>query len=556
MICVMFGDTGKKVRPCQYRLSVTLSAVTATLLFLGIGLCFVTRIGIENDEALFSMALFQPFGGAYVLRFGHSQFTLMLMTYLGGLKALIYLPIFQLFGTGVLTLRVPMVVAGAASVWLFFLLLRRIAGERAAIIGCWLLTVDSAYLITICFDWGPVALQHLLLLGGCLLLIRFYQERRHISLFWGCFLLGLGLWDKALALWMLSGIGIAVLAVFPREIASVVTKRRILLSVLGLALGALPLLIYNLQNHWVTFIGNFQRDTSNFSGKARLLMNTASGDGLFGMFNEAWNTPTPRQAAGLMQDLSARISTDTGHPRRHLLFYAFLLALLLAPLARGHALRAIAVGAIALLIAWVLMAITAGAGGSVHHTILLWPLPHMVIGISFAAASRKLRRFGLPVLLIVATAAVVSGALVTNEYYYAALRYGGSRGWTDGIVALADAMKRVPAERIYCVDWGMLDTLRLLDHGTLPLVIGPLPKRDLGSSDRDAVGRLVDDSGAVFIAHTKAFEEFPGVNQRFAELAAESGHAMEVVTRVSDSFGMPAYEVYRFTKGSIPLDPK
>ena len=52
-------------------------------------------------------------------------------------------------------MRVPMLLAGAASVWLFYLLLRRIAGERAALIGCGLLAADSLYL-----------LDHLLRLGS------------------------------------------------------------------------------------------------------------------------------------------------------------------------------------------------------------------------------------------------------------------------------------------------------------------------------------------------------------------------------------------------------
>jgi len=49
-----------------------------------------------------------------------------------------------------------MLVAGAASIWLFYRLLRRIAGERAAVIGSTLLAADSLYLLTTCFDWGPV----------------------------------------------------------------------------------------------------------------------------------------------------------------------------------------------------------------------------------------------------------------------------------------------------------------------------------------------------------------------------------------------------------------
>ena len=95
------------------------------------------------------------------------------------------------------------------------------AGLRAACIGCCLLAADSLYLLTTCFDWGPVALQHLLVVGGVLLLMRFYQTLSSLSLAAGFFLLGLALWDKALGMWMLSGLGIAGILIFQREIWAV-----------------------------------------------------------------------------------------------------------------------------------------------------------------------------------------------------------------------------------------------------------------------------------------------------------------------------------------------
>jgi len=120
----------------------------------------------------------------------------MLMTYLGTLKSWIYRPIFHLLGTGIWVIRIPMLLAGTASVWLFYVFLRRIAGQRAALIGCGLLAVDSLYLLTICFDWGPVALQHLLLVSGVLLLAKFYQTRQDLWLGLGWALLGLAMWIK------------------------------------------------------------------------------------------------------------------------------------------------------------------------------------------------------------------------------------------------------------------------------------------------------------------------------------------------------------------------
>ena len=64
---------------------------------------------------------------------------------------------------------------------------------------------------------------------------------------------------------------------------------------------------------------------------------------------------------------------------------------------------------IAMAVAWVQMAITANTGASVHHTILLWPFPQVVIAVSFASASRRLGRAGIPALAVTMAVLMVSG---------------------------------------------------------------------------------------------------------------------------------------------------
>jgi hypothetical protein len=531
----------------------TAASVMALILclFAGIvGAAFIPLIGIENDEAFFGMALFPPFGGVFRPTIGHSRVTLMLVSYTGSLKAWLYWPVFRVFGTGLWTLRLPMVLAGAASVWLVFLIVRRAAGKRAAIISCSLLATDATYLLTNCFDWGPVALQHLLLAAGCWLLVRFCQERSSPALFWGFFLCGLAEWDKALAAWMLSGIGAGALVVFSRQLRALITKRRLFLAGFGFLLGSMPLLFYNAEHQWATFRGNFSPDTRELAAKARALVVTAQGDGLFGwMFAESADTSQPREAAGRLQAASARLAALAGHPRRHLLIYAFVLALVLMPLARGRELRILLLVTVALAVAWTQMAVTKNAGGALHHTILLWPLPQIMIGIAFATASRKLARFGTPLLSAAVLSAVVWGALVANEYYVTAWRYGASPIWTDGVLSLSKTIQTIPAQKIYCVDWGILDPLRILTHGALPLSDdAPIPKSDLDMRDLSSVAQLISNPEAIFVGHTAHFEAFPGVNSRFLEMAAKSGYKRRILAVIRDSFRRPAFEVYQFTE--------
>ncbi len=523
---------------------------TAAFFFLS-GVFFVPHLGVQNDEALFASPMFAPKDWFYRIRIFHSDIALLLMSYLGTLKTLLYKPVFRWFGVSAASTRIPMLLAGAASIWLFFLLLRRLVGERAACIGCALLAADSLFLLTTCFDWGPVALQHLLIITGLLLAVRFYQERRPLSLFGAFLLFGLAVWDKALALWMLSGMGIAAMAIVPRQILGAVNFRRTGIAIGGFLLGASPFLIYNLTHRFATLRENSARDFSDIEGRARLLQNTADGQAMFGwLIEENQDTPVPHPPSDAVESLSADISSFTGHPRHSLMVYGFLLALLLAPLARGPDLRVILFGLVALTLAWIQMATTANAGGSVHHSILLWPLPAMVIAVSLAAASRRLGRAGLPAALALTAILAGSEVLVTNEYYALMVRNGGTVPWSDAVYTLSDYLKStsgpaarlsggVPAKQVACVDWGILDTLRLLNRGTLPLRWG-------GDEDDPRLPELIAQPGTLFLGHTAGREIFPGKTEKLTQRAAALGYKRKVLAVIGDSFGRPTFEVFRF----------
>lgn len=529
------------------RPAAALCALAACIFFFGAGRAFLPHLGLQNDEALFAHAIYEPRAGLYTVAIGHSKFPLMLMSYLGTFKAWIYRPVFRAFGTGMAAVRIPVLLAATLSLWLFFLLLRRIAGERAGVIGCTLLAADSMYLLTATFDWGPVALQHLLLFGGLLLLVRFHQTRGLGALAGGFFLFGLAMWDKSLAVWMLSGFAVGGILTVPRRIFDAITLPRIAVCLLAFTLGALPLIVYNVNNEYATF-HNFTYDPHSIGGKGVLLVNTLRGHGLFDwLIDEDWQTPHPHAPNGALPKFSARISALAGHPRHNLMPYAFLLALLLTPLASGPGRRAILFALIAMTVAWIQMAINANTGGSVHHTILLWPLPYMVIAIAFADASRRLGRAGIPAVAAMVAVLFVSGALVTNEYYALELRNGGSVNWTDGIFNLSAYLKGVPAKFMYTTDWGILDSLRLLNRGKLPLRQGTdqVAKPELNAEDRQIAEEIVSEPGAVFLAHTKEAEFFHN-NQKLIRFAAGEGYLPETMAIIPDSFGRPVYEVYHF----------
>jgi len=108
-------DSARKPRSKPFTLLYDIPALIGSLFFLLAGLAYLTLIGIENDEALFAGAFLKPYGEAYTVWIGHSRIPLMVMSYIGTLKAWLYRPLMRLFGTSPTVLRVPMLLAGAAS---------------------------------------------------------------------------------------------------------------------------------------------------------------------------------------------------------------------------------------------------------------------------------------------------------------------------------------------------------------------------------------------------------------------------------------------------------
>jgi hypothetical protein len=478
----------------------------------------------------------------------------MLMSYVGALKSWVYGPILRIFGIGLITLRVPTMLAGAASVWLFFLLLRRIGGNRAAVIGALLLATDAQYLLTSCFDWGPVAFQHLLLVAGALLLVRFYQEKRDAALAAGCFLFGLAIWDKALAVWLLSGLAIGGMATFPRQIASLFTARRVAIAVIALVLGAAPLLLFNATSQWATFHGNFDRDTKDVPGKALFLARTFGGAGLFGwMSAENAATPQPHLPTSATARAAADISALFGHPRQSLLMYAFVLAIVVAPFTGWTNLRLVLWCLVAMGVAWIQMAVNRNTGGSIHHTILLWPLPQAAIALSFAGLARRFAGVAVPVMAATVLT-TVSGALVVNEYYCSLVRNGGAPAWDDAVIAVARYFERAPVYNIaFAMDWGIIEPIRLLEHGRVRLATGTdqLSGPPISDSDQAILKSMVTDPKNLFIAHPAGAEFFPNKSRQLQSFAASIGFVPQMVERFSDGFGRPFFEIYRF----VPAAP-
>lgn len=503
--------------------------------------------GLQNDEVIFAPA---DYGvpGSSVFEVFHHRIPVMLISYLGALKSWLYAGLLHVFPPSCWTVRLPVLLLGAVSVWLFVELLQEIQDSRAAWMGGLLVATDTMYLVTACFDWGPVVLQHLLLIAGLLLIVRFALRAGASALFWGFFCLGLGVWDKALFLWNLSGLAVAALLVFPGELRARLTGRNTALAAAGLVVGALPLLAYNVASGWPTLRSNSSFRFDEFGSKFRSLRGTWDGSAVLGYIASLpGQAGAPREARNIVERLSYSLHSAFGDHPKNRLEWAFVAALIVAAvLWRSTARKKLLFFLLALAIAWLQMAITKDAGASAHHVVLLWPLAYLFLGVALGEAALRWGRLGAAVIAVAVVYLAAGNLLVTNQHLYLFARYGSPRSWTDAIYALSGDLGHAQATEIVVADWGIVNSLVLLQRDRLPLAIAD--ERFLSPEESDserARDRLRLERG-LWVGHTLPYRELNQVNDGVMKAAAAAGFQKQMLRVISDTHGSPAYEIFRF----------
>ncbi|MBL0157440.1 MAG: glycosyltransferase family 39 protein [Bryobacterales bacterium] len=527
-----------------------LAAYAACGLFAGLGLLFFGYPGAQYDEVFFYNALHGRGVVEYAMKFGPVSVPIMLVTYAGTLKAALYAPLLHWFGASDATLRLPAIAFGALSVGLFFLVMRRLAGPRAAALVALVLATDAVYLLTCVFDWGPVALQHLLSGGALYCLVRFAQERADRWLFAGTLLAGLALWNKALFAWHLMGFGLALLIIFRRG-ALLRTRRQWAAALLGFVLGAAPLLYYNKIHRLRTFRSNVRVGSLEVDAKLSAMNHTLDGSALFGYL-------VREEPAGPVQDLKRweqiplALSDALGAPRRSVQQWLLWAAILLSPVVCWFGpLRRLALffwlGGV---LTYAQMFLTKGAGGSAHHTILMWPAPQILLGLLLAETARRWPQRGLLAGIAVVAVCVAGNVAVLNTYLARFIACGPGPVWTEAIRPLVRELARRPERTVFAVDWGITQQLEFYGQGGLGLrrnsdgVVDNLPQPAAVATLEQGLA----DSANLFVMHAEGYETFAGVRRRLISFAAHRGYRDVLLRTIPDRHGVVIFELHEFRK--------
>jgi hypothetical protein len=532
-----------RVKNLASRLALAISCCLTILA----GCALLPYAGIQMDEALFTGPYYQPVAREFRLRVFHHDIPLMVMTYIGTLKTLLFWPLFAIFRSGfeahplraAWVMRLPTVLAGALTVFILFYLADRSAGRTTAVIGALLLGSDPTFLLTNTFDWGPVALEHLLLVTGCFFLVRYAQNRAPRDLSWGFFFLGLALWNKAIFVWALAGLMVAAATIFGRELSKMITRRHLGLAAAGFAIGSLPFLIYNGHRRGETFRTSGHLEPRSAPAKFIHFRSALGGNGLLGYLVSEEFTDNPKAAISLRGRAAVFLRDHLGEHRRGGMEYAVFLALLAVPLWWRS--RAARFALVFCAVAWFFMASTRDAGASLHHTVLLWPFPQLFVAVTISAIRWKWVAASICAVL------VVMNLLVVNQYIAQFERNGADGPFTDAIYPLSAALSDSPGQTIYVLDWGIEFPLEVLHNGRLHMRSGhdPFMAEIPSDWDKGAAARMFADRSGIFLAHTEKRENFVGVRKRFDLAAAAAGCREDNLQTISDSNGRPVFEMFK-----------
>ena len=483
---------------------------------LSVALCleallFVPFAGFNADEVMFLGPLFPPHWSAFYWDTALGRVPLMLMPYLGATKSLAYSWVVGWLPPGPLATRLPAVLLSCVTLCLFLRLVSRVANRRTAIVATALLAADTTFILCTSLDWAPAAFQ---LFGWVLVgyLATRAAERPSAAILAASGLLaGLLVWNKAVFLFSLAG-ALGAAGIVWRDRIRRLNLRTLLIPAGGFALGALPLVLYNASSGMGTWRAREALESYSPLFKIRAAISTLDGS----IFNGYMFAKSP----GLF-------------PRHDLLAVALLAAALVLPWAAAdlRTRRLLHFAWMAALFTFLLMVPFRNAGGGPQHIVLLYPLPHLILALTFvpaAGAAAWLRKTGTGVL----AAVLCAGMLLTLLYRMQISANGFTVYWTDAIYGLDRALREQQVTDVVAADWGIEEPLRALSKGGIRIV-----------PDDQITGAALRLKKLRIVTHSAAFTLYPQRLQGLVQSAHAAGAVLVPVAHISDAQGRVMFDI-------------
>lgn len=525
--------------------------------FVVVALTRIERAGLLYDEALFVNAalggidenfVYQRLGGVPVL----------LMSYIGALKAWLFAPIFALWGVTVETIRVPALLIMATSLYVYGRLAGALFGRFLGLVLLVLLATDPPLFFASRIDLGPNAIMSLAKALALLLFFAWLRRPTNARLVGLLVCLALGVFDKLNFVWF-------VLAL---AAASLVFHRRVLRGLRRTSPGswllvAVPagFLVYFAFSRILPLFRNYEGSSTGVPILSwdrlihvqMVLERTLSGEAFRAILFK-----DPPVATSLWAPLVASaccmvvlvIALSTGRrPKRALPIPPWASVVFFLVLASVTLLQ---------------IFVTRQATGP-HHFFAVYPDGHfLVVSAVFltirslpSAVSRAVSFF----IVVAVGGLVVLQAERTSEYLDRTMDPGDFANWSSpAIYDLARNVEEREPDRIVSAEWGLHNQLfalappeRRARYHDAWLFLTYAASRTPEGRER-FFAENYDGKRVLTLLHAPGAGDFPGDRENFLEFRAEVLGETTPPEVIVGPRGQPLYEIYVSTPAGARSD--
>jgi hypothetical protein len=293
---------------------------------------YINYPGLHYDELAFTNAALGIIDNTFIVeRIGN--FPVYICTYIGALKAYLYYPIFSLFGVSVMSIRLPMILLTATSMFVLFYAVNAAFGRKTAWVALILLMVCPSIMAHTRTDNGPPAISYFLSTLCFYFVLKFYTTRKTAFLavlYCTCWV---GIYYNIKFIWFINSLFFALPFLYIETIRQKIKSKEVGVLCKRFFFGMMayfPFFIYML-----IISRQYPLTAKSLLGTRKLenLINVIQGDAYYDFALGAIKTPMENQYLLLVifllfaGTLTVFLSRSGGRPLKHKLLFFWVLLL-------------------------------------------------------------------------------------------------------------------------------------------------------------------------------------------------------------------------------------
>lgn len=480
-------------------------------------------------------------------------FPVMSGEYVGSVFSYLIYPFSLVLGLNVITLRITPIFFSVFTLIFIYLSCKIWFGTRAAFLAALLTAVNLVFV-----QYSRVGLYReeifivFFFWAGFFLLLKYFETKRNIFLYFSLYFWGLGFSAKIIFLFYAVGITVAYMLLRKKlNLTIFLSLRQLMVAVVSFCLGAFSIIAYNLEAPLITLKVIFK---SLFSSPFR-----AAGSNL-NINNLDYLANFKLRFLDLMTFLKANIveRTDWGVigplPFEKVSFmiacltiFSFIFVLIFALFSQNKSIKYRILFIYVVYITVIFLTPFTVSGFCPGHLTVLLPFFQIALALFLDYIWQRFRN-KKPFLIAVYSIFLIPLLLFNiwlNIYFNNEMKKnGGYRRWSTTVYELADYLQKNNILSPITFGWGLKENIAFITHQEVVPLIYDEAYSDLSGSVVDKYKQLSLENKPIFYL-TMGFEENIPKRDLFMKLARESGKKIMLVRKFFNRKGDSVYWLYK-----------